>query len=213
MCGRYVNHVKSLEKWKHLLRDWPGDVKLSYNISPTMTVPVFRDRGIGMRWGLIPHWSKDGKSKYATFNARLETVDTKPTYRSAWQHSNRCLIPALGYYEWQLEGGQKQPYFVTSSEEEPVVFAGLWDEWQGEEESILSCTIITKASSGQLRPLHDRMPVMLDPESASQWLDSKPEWSKQLLEDISLPKIEIYKVGRAVNNPRSQGQGLIEPVD
>ncbi len=214
MCGRYANHVKSMGQWMSLLGDWPKDVALGYNVSPTQTVPAFRDgKGVGMRWGLIPHWSQDGKSRYATFNARLESVESRPTYRSAWRRLNRCLIPALGYYEWRIEGGRKYPYFITSKEAGPIIFAGLWDEWQGEGASVLSCTILTRPSSGALVPLHDRMPVMLTVDSAEHWLDSDAGSGKRILEHVLPPKLLVYRVELAVNNPANQGQELIKPVD
>ena len=214
MCGRYANHVKSMQQWTPLLKDWPEDVALGYNVAPTAIVPAFRgNKGVGMRWGLIPHWSQDGKSKYATFNARLESVESKPAYRTAWRHCNKCLIPALGYYEWRVEGGRKQPYFVTSSEAEPLVFAGIWDEWNGDGESILSCSIITTSSIGELVPLHDRMPVMLTVDAAERWLDSDATNAKKILEHAPLLELLVYKVGLAVNHVQNQGQALIEPLD
>lgn len=214
MCGRYANHVESMGKWTSLLGDWPKDAVLGYNISPTQTVPVFRDsKGIGMRWGLIPHWSPDGKSRYATFNARLESVESRPTYRSAWRRLNRCLIPALGYYEWRLEGGRKHPYFITPKEEGPIIFAGLWDEWQGDGASFLSCTILTRPSSAKLASLHDRMPVMLTVDSAERWLDSDVGSCKKILEHVMPPKLLVYRVGLAVNKPTNQGLDLIKPLD
>ncbi len=155
MCGRYANHVKDMGAWADILEDWPTDVTLGYNIAPTRTVPAFYQdreqdstRGIGMRWGLVPAWSREINPKFATFNARSETMAEKPTFRTAWKKSQTCLVPALGYYEWQGPKGNKQPYFIRMKNREPLVMAGLWDCWKQDQEVLFSCTIITRPSEG-----------------------------------------------------------------
>jgi putative SOS response-associated peptidase YedK len=128
MCGRYANHVSEMRSWARILQDWPTDVALSWNIAPSQTVPAFTGpQGVGMRWGLVPHWSKESTPKYATFNARVESVADKPAFRNAWGKSKRCLIPAQGYYEWRKEEKAKQPYFIRSVDGEPMVFGGIWE--------------------------------------------------------------------------------------
>lgn len=201
-----------MRDWADIFADWPKDVSLSYNVSPTQTVPVFTVReGLGMRWGLIPRWFKEVKSKYSTFNARLETVELKPFFKGAWNKSQRCLIPAQGFFEWKKKDRLKQPYFVRSPQEGPLVFAGLWDVWQGEDSTIHSCTIITKPSEGPLTTLHPRMPVLLERRYAQDWFRLSPKESKQLLGEQKVD-LTVYKVSSAVNNPRNEGPGLIKEV-
>ena len=113
MCGRYSNHVKAMLDWAELLGDWPDEVVQSDNVSPTQSIAVFtHEGGAAMRWGMVPNWSREVTSKYATFNARIESVADKPTFKHAWKNAQRCIVPALGYYEWRTEAGSKQPYFI-----------------------------------------------------------------------------------------------------
>lgn len=163
-----------------------------------------------MRWGLVPSWSKEISAKYATFNARIETIESKPAFRKAWKQNQKCLIPALGYYEWQTEQGLKQPYFVTSENGEPLVFAGLWDECRFGDTGLKSCTIITTESKGALQDLHSRMPVMLSVELAKQWLQGGE--GKSLLLDGCLTDFNVYKVDKRVNNSREEGEELVRPI-
>jgi putative SOS response-associated peptidase YedK len=164
-----------------------------------------------MRWGLVPSWSKEISNRYATFNARIESIESKPAFRNAWRRNQKCLIPALGYYEWQKESDGKQPYFVTSKEQGPLMFAGLWDECQFDDASLKSCTIITTESEQHLKDLHSRMPVMLDVDGAKQWLSSDD--GKDVLLSECRADVEIYKVDRRVNNAREEDEGLITCVD
>lgn len=129
MSGRYNNHIKELQGWISLLKQWP-DVKQSYNVAPGSTVTAFRsgtELGEAMRWGLVPTWAKEFDSEYATFNAHLETIETKPTFKTPWKKAQRCLIPMAGYYEWQGEKGNKQPYYVTDQFTGGLVVAGLYE--------------------------------------------------------------------------------------
>ena len=212
MCGRYSSHVDAMRTWVRILGDWPKAVPLSFNVSPTQTVAVYTEQeGVGMRWGLIPHWSKEKKVKYATFNARIETVDAKPVYRAAWKKSQRCVIPAQGFYEWRKEKGKKQPYFIRSRDDDPLVFAGLWDCWYGNDEHLLSCTILTKPSNSLISKLHPRMPVMVEKNHVYEWFRTPLHEAKQLL-FMQQVEVSVYKVGLAVNNPRNDGPDLIQNI-
>lgn len=213
MCGRYSNHVDAMRTWIRILGDWPQDVLLSYNVTPSRTIPVFTAQaGLGMRWGLIPHWSKEGKVPYATFNARSESIESKPAFRSAWKKLQRCLIPAQGFFEWRQEAGIKQPYFIRSLTDDPFVFAGLWDRWKGDQGEWLTCSVITRPSDGVVKDLHPRMPVIVKQSHAGDWLHGSPQAAKQILfeEPIAL---RYHKVSSAVNNPRNDGPELIEQVE
>ena len=212
MCGRYSNHVDAMRSWIRILGDWPKDVTLRYNVSPSQEIPVFTSQGgVAMRWGLIPHWSKDGKSKYATFNTRIETVSEKPTYRSAWRKSQRCLIPAQGFFEWRKEGDRKQPYFIRAKTGDPLVFAGVWDRWKGDDKAILSCAIVTKPADAAIKKIHQRMPLIVGQAVASEWLAVSPDEAMDLAR-VQKEELDIYKVSLAVNNARNDGPELIARV-
>lgn len=211
MCGRFASALKPSDAWLELMQDWPELLFDRYNVSPTSQIGAFVDGHChAMRWGLVPSWSKEISTKYSTFNARIESIESKPAFRHAWQHNQKCLIPALGYYEWQVEQGAKQPYFVTSDEGEPLVFAGLWDECRFGDAALQSCTIITTESKGGLKDLHNRMPVMLGVDSAKQWLLGGED--KTLLLNSCLTEFKVYKVDRRVNNSREEGAQLIEAI-
>jgi len=183
MCGRFTQ----LRAWSDLARLYqimsgstPLNLPARYNVASTQDVPVVRqindshDRGlVTVRWGLVPFWAKDIKVGYSLINARAETVHQKPSFRQAFKQ-RRCLIPANGFYEWKpLEGRRKQPYYITLPEGLPFAFAGLWESWTSPEADIVqSCTIIVTAANEQLRPIHDRMPVILEPELTCGWIPS-----------------------------------------
>ena len=216
MCGRYANHVKDMGAWVDILEDWPGDVTLGYNIAPTRTVPAFykdreqdTTRGTGMRWGLVPAWSREINPKFATFNARSETMAEKPTFRTAWKKSQTCLIPALGYYEWQGPKGDKQPIFIRMKNREPLVMAGLWDCWRQGEQVLFSCTIITQPSEGTLTEVHTRMPVMVDHQHARAWLEDGTNRFNLLTRQQHTELLDFYPVSKTVNRSSSDSEELI----
>src|SRR5262249_53979025 len=143
---------------------------------PTDLLPVCRldrsgDREIAMlRWGLIPYWAKDERIGFKAINARAETVATAPAFREAFKH-RRCLVPANGFYEWKkLPGGRKQPYLIQMRGGSPFSFAGLWERWKKGETPIETFTIITGEPNSLAAELHDRMPVILDPDDYDTWL-------------------------------------------
>jgi len=210
MCGRFANHVQAMHEWLDILGDWPADIPTGYNVAPTQIIPAVQAEGtLPMRWGLVPTWSKEAAPKYATFNARLESVADKPAFRNAWRRSQTCLVPSLGYYEWRTESGGKQPYFIHPPEPGGLlVFAGLWEQREGR----YSCTILTRPSDGELARLHGRMPVMLSPEDARCWLTDGTDSADRLGQSAVYLDARFHAVDRAVGNPRSQGEELIQPV-
>ncbi len=126
MCGRYSNHLKEMSEWSSLLGDWPGEAVLSRNIAPTQSIPVVVENNgkrhcQQMRWGLVPEWSDAAKPRYATFNARVESLSQKPAFRQAFSRSQSCLIPADAYYEWQGEKGRKTMYSVRFKGPSPLL--------------------------------------------------------------------------------------------
>ncbi len=213
MCGRYAYAIKDLGRWGVVFKVILEEVVDKYNIAPSSGVPVFTKEGwFTMRWGLVPSWSKEPKTKYATFNARVETFTTKPLFRSAWQANRRCLIPTTGYYEWKMVGEQKTPFYISSTLNEPLVFAGLWETWGDGEDEFMSCTIITTSARGSLVELHQRMPVILEPDQAVSWLKGTKEEALAILDCPSVNNIRYFQVNKDVGNPRNQGKGLIEPL-
>ena len=217
MCLRFANQLENRGAWGGLLEDWPEEVTLGYNIAPTRTIPAFvhnpqtgSTRGLGMRWGLVPFWSKVPTPRFATFNARSESIAGKPAFRQAWTRSQTCLIPALGYYEWSGEKGNRQPYFIRTRNRDPLVLAGLWDYWQQEGRGFHSCTILTQPGEGALRDIHPRMPVMLELDQAQAWLQDGTRRLPQIAKPPPADKLEAYPVSPVMNRTTSEGRNLIE---
>lgn len=210
MCGRFYLDSNPEDLAHHYSLDDPVDFFTSYNITPSSIIPVIRQHEnsrqlINCSWGLIPHWAKT--TKYKPFNARAETIDQKPFFRYAFQH-NRCLIPANGYYEWSGPQGHKQPFLIKLSKTDLFSFAGLWEHWQSANKIIETCTIITTIANEKIRPVHDRMPVILDPGQYDEWLING---SSEMLTPYTGAMI-YYPVSRKVNSPVSEGRELIEPL-
>ena len=177
---------------------------------------LVRDTGKGRelllaRWGLVPHWSKEAKSKYSTINARAETVAEKPTYRESFK-CRRCLIPATGFYEWRQEDGQKTPHHIRQPGGELFAFAGLWDHWDKEGLGFDSCSIIVTDANKTMHPIHDRMPVILNPAQYNTWLNTE-HFNRAQLEALLVPyggQLEVYPVSPRVNSPKHDDPGCIE---
>ncbi len=219
MCGRFSleDLPKSIKK-KFALMALP-DLVPRYNIAPGQnSVVILQERDNRpecqeLYWGLVPFWAK-GKEA-ATINARSETVDTKPSFREAFK-SRRCLIPASGFYEWHTSGKAKTPfYFTNSSEEQPVVFAGLWEDWHYQGEHLRSFTILTTEANDLMRPIHDRLPVILRPADWDRWLDLQIQ-TREKLNDLFRPVENNYlqcrEVGPYVNNVHHEGKDCITQV-
>jgi putative SOS response-associated peptidase YedK len=194
-----------------------------YNVAPgDEVVGVIRRReqaaeGALMRWGLVPHWSKDPKVGYRTINARAESIDERPAFRRAFER-HRCLIVADGFYEWQrLEDSPrpaKQAYRVTLPDGQPFAFAGLWAAWRTPEDTWLrSCTIVTTVPNETLAPIHDRMPVILPAEAEAAWLDpaGDPDELRGLLRPLPDERTVLHAVGDAVNDANYDGPACLDP--
>lgn len=156
-------------------------------------------------WGFVPHWAKD--TRFRPINAKAETIDEKPFFRSAFKKS-RCLVPANGFYEWQAINGRKQPFYISLPDNELLAFAGLYDHWEHDDDVIDSCVVITTSANETMSGIHSRMPVILHPEDYSSWLG---KGDKSLLQPYS-GKIITCKVSTAVNNPKNNDRSLLEPV-
>ena len=227
MCGRYTATVNPGELETIIGLDaCTFDFQPRYNIAPTQSAPVIaREESCtvlkGMRWGLIPSWADNEKIGYKLINARSETVAKKPAFQDAYK-KRRCLIPADGFYEWESEGGKKQPWHFSLSDGGQFYFAGLWERWkrppidQGDlfsgfcenDDSIETFTILTTSPNGLLMPIHDRMPVMMLSETGNAWLGGETVNMQPI--DSSLMK--GLRVSSLVNDPNYDEPDCIRPA-
>jgi putative SOS response-associated peptidase YedK len=226
MCGRFTN-LMSYRKLVELYRVTepeigPGEpepeLKPRYNVAPSQLCPVVRLNAEGgrelamLRWGLIPAWAEDPKIAYSTINARAETVHEKPAFRAAFR-KRRCLVPADGFYEWKAMGEAKQPFRITMKGGEPFAMAGLWERWDKSGDAIESFTIIVTQGNAVLKPIHDRMPVILHPDTWDAWLASKDTAIPMaLLQSYPAAGMTAYPVSKRVNSPRNDDPEVIEPL-
>src|SRR3954470_2782799 len=185
MCGRFTLTARREAVAAAFDLDDFFDLPPRYNIAPTQWVPAVRldPEGGGrevsaFQWGLIPPWVEDPGIGNRLINARAETVAERSAFRSAFRH-RRCLVGADGFYEWKQEYG-KTPYYFRLGAEGPFALAGLWERWEKGEEPVESCTLITTEANSVVGPVHDRMPVILEPSSYSRWLDPEEERTEAL---------------------------------
>ena len=222
MCGRYT-----LLASPEAIRDQFGlaevpELSPRYNIAPTQPVAAVRlvagqERRelVLLRWGLIPPWADDPAIGNRLINARAETVDDKPSFRSALR-CRRCLVLADGFFEWQTSRGKKQPYYFRLRDGRPFAFAGLWERWsRGGHGAVESCTLVTTEANELVRPMHDRMPVILPPDACGAWLDpavQRPGELQPLLRPYRAEEMTAYPVSVRVNSPRNDDAGCVEAV-
>ncbi len=222
MCGRYslTAPPEAVGRLFELAGPMPN-LEPRYNIAPTQAAPVVglkpdgETRGLAMlRWGLVPSWSDGPDSRLSMINARAETVRTKPAFRAAFK-ARRCLVPADGFYEWQAQGKgrPKQPHRIVRRDGAPFAFAGLWERWQPKDgEPILSFTIIVTDANELLKPIHERMPVILEPGDHEAWLGAAPEEAEALLRPLAADRLEAYPVSPRVNSPKNDDPACIEAL-
>lgn len=221
MCGRFAL-IASGEEIAELfqLSERPL-LAPRYNIAPTQPIAAVRlnphtkqKEATHFHWGLIPSWSKDPAIGNRLINARSETAAEKPSFRAAFKY-RRCLVPATGFYEWQKRGTEKQPYFISAADNEPLAIAGLWEHWQGADGSeIESCTLLTTAPNELVRPFHNRMPVIIERDDYDTWLDPGDGRLDQL-HHLLRPydgDLRAYPVSTVVNNPRHDAADCIRPL-
>ena len=187
MCGRFTLRATP-EALNRLFPSLFDGVALQpqYNIAPSQSVLAVRlnhesgqPEAVRLRWGLVPFWADDPKVGYSLINARVESVRTKPAFREAFK-KRHCLVLADGFYEWQKKEGGKQPYHLRLKNGGPFAFAGLWERWHREDKVVESCTILTTDANTVARPVHDRMPVILDVKDFDRWLDPAVQEPKKL---------------------------------
>lgn len=225
MCGRFTNNAKpeQIEKEFKVGRVNPKLFAPRYNIAPTQMIPAVLEQDgqrivENLKWGLVPHWSKDDSFASKLINARAETLSEKPSFRDAFK-SHRCIIPATGFYEWDKKpSGAKQPFYFYLKDKDVFGFAGLWSEWTDKKTGELreTCTIITTEANKVLEPVHDRMPVILKAKDYDQWLDAKEKDTdklQKLLASYPASEMASYKVSRSVNLPENDLPELIEKIE
>lgn len=217
MCGRFYLDAPNEVLASHFSLDVVPDLFPRFNIAPSQQIAAVLMTEQGrqlklLRWGLIPFWAKDEKIGYSTINARAETVDSKPAFRSAFK-ARRCLIPASGFYEWKTESGGKQPYCILPAKAPFITFAGLYEHWESKEgQHIDSCTIIVTEANKTIQQVHDRMPVMLTPENYAAWIDPTNQEAgslKKLLKPSPDIEFDIFPVSKRVNSPMNDDQACI----
>jgi putative SOS response-associated peptidase YedK len=219
MCGRYASFLpaealRGLFQTVNPTPNWEP----TWNMAPTRNAPVVRlhpetrARHLDLlRWGLVPNWAKDPKSVRQPINARAETIATAPMFRDALAR-RRCLVPVNVFYEWQATDGVKQPFAVARADGRPMVFAGLWEGWRGADGTVMrTFTIVTTNANPMLRPIHERMPVILEPVDWPAWLGEVDSDAATLLRP-SGAELRVWRVGTAVNNVRNDSAALLEPA-
>ena len=220
MCGRFNMTTDPLTRLFMALvgQPFPGGDRL--NVAPTETVPIVaaadgERRLAEMQWWLVPHWSKEPKTRYATFNARSEKMATSNAFRSPFLH-RRCVVPVSGFYEWlkAADGGKQPHYVVPDDADEGLLLAGLWDRWQGGHQRLESFTLVTTAAHETLRWLHDRQPVMLTREEADVWLDpdADPEALLALCTSRIAVPLAVVPTSPRMNNARFKDPACLEAV-
>lgn len=220
MCGRFslTLPVDAIGRLFGVDVEGAPPLTARYNVAPSQPVAAIRrDEESGgrelamLQWGFVPAWARDPVSMRQPINARGETVESKPMFRDAFRR-RRCLIPADGFYEWKKVAGGKQPWRIERADGAPFAFAGLWDRWQSRDgKAIESCLIITTDANETMRPIHDRMPVILDIGRFGPWLEASPVEASDLIEPWH-GELAAYPVSRRLNDPQNDDAGLIEPA-
>lgn len=233
MCGRFTVHDR-LEEMEAFFRLLSGiDLLVEqqhrehwqplFNIAPTHPVSIIRtlkeeEQGEGpqsddilslklaiVQWGLVPLWAKDPSIGAKMINARSETASQKPSFRGPMRY-RRCLIPANGFYEWKSDRvNGKQPYYISSKQERWLLFAGIWDHWTGPDGSeVETAAILTTSANETLKPLHERMPVLIPPSQVTQWLDMElhPREVEHLLQSAPEDQLQMWPVTTRMNSPK-----------
>ncbi|HET6421203.1 MAG TPA: SOS response-associated peptidase [Geobacteraceae bacterium] len=221
MCGRFTLHLP-----REILEEIFGvlvmrDLPRRYNIAPGQNAAVIRVYPDGtrhldlLRWGLVPSWAKNPAVGSRMINARSETAREKPAFRNALKY-RRCIVPASGFYEWREEAGRKKPLYLKLKDDKPMMFAGLWEHWKSTAgDTLESFAILTTGANELIKPVHDRMPLILDREDAELWLDphvTVPERLDAVFKEFPSEKMEMYPVSKTVNSAKNDGPECIRPV-
>ena len=224
MCGRFTITSEATALAQHFALPSLGALSLPrFNVAPSQRVPLLRLDPFGQRelalvvWGLVPAWVRDPRGGARPINARGESVEHKPFFRQAWRRQ-RGLVLADGFYEWQRGGGGKQPFWLHRPDRGPLAFAALWERWRAATggEPIESCTLITTTANAVVRPLHDRMPVILQPDDYARWLAPASADALAALKALLVPApddlLQAVAVTRYVNDPQHDDPACLAPA-
>ncbi len=220
MCGRFALYSSPEELAQYFSATLSYQFAARYNIAPTAIIPVLvqidGERAIvPMRWGLIPSWHSVGQTLGLLNNAKIETVDTKPSFRAPFKR-HRCLIIANGFYEWDSSTKPKQPYYFHMKDDAPIAMAGIWDRWVSEDKSVESCCIITEPANKIVSNVHDRMPALIIPDDIDAWLKSSSQDINILKElaskNESYKHIQKYPVTSKMSKASFEGSNCIERI-
>ena len=224
MCGRFVltNPVEAVAALFDAeptgLADMPSMERPRYNICPTLSVLTIRSGAEGreavpMRWGFLPHWYRTPGDGPLIINARSESIAEKPAFRVA-SRERRCLIPASGFFEWRSSDPKPRTPFYFHAPDHPVfAFAGIWQQWRVEgHDPVDTCAIVTCDANDTMRPIHHRLPVVIQPESRGLWLGEQGKGAARLMHAAPDDFFTMHEVGREVNSARSDAPSLIEAV-
>lgn len=220
MCGRFANTLAS-DVMVQLFEAAPANALPcvpNHNVCPTTDIHVIYRAGdhrrlVPMRWGFIPKWYKTPNDGPLLINARAETLADKPAFRDACR-LRRCLIPADGFYEWHRpEGGDKLPWFIQPADEGPMVFAGIWQDWDQDGQRLSTCAMVTTEAEGRMAEIHHRIPVMLRPADWAKWLGEEGHGAATLMRAAPDSALRFRRVSRAINSNRATGPELIEEIN
>jgi putative SOS response-associated peptidase YedK len=189
----------------------------NHNVCPTVQIPVVTAADAGrrlrpMRWGFIPPWYKKPNGGPLLINARAETIAEKPAFREACR-TRRCLIPVTGFYEWYRDGdGTPLPWFVSRTDKLPLVMAGIWQDWERDDEAHTSCAIVTTGANEAMAKIHHRIPVILAQNEWALWLGEAGKGAARLMKSAPEDALLFHRVSVDVNSNRATGAGLLEPI-
>ncbi|MEE9388017.1 MAG: SOS response-associated peptidase [Paracoccaceae bacterium] len=218
MCGRFAQTLPT-DAMAQLFSARPAndlpDVP-NFNTCPTTNISVISmdeagRRLVSMRWGFIPKWYKKPNDGPLLINARAETIADKPAFRDACR-ARRCLIIASGFYEWTKGAdGTRLPWYISRADGEPIVLAGIWQRWGGDDAPVNTCAIVTTGANAVMSEIHHRMPVILSPDDTGLWLGEAGKGAAALMTSAPQDALQFHRVSPAVNSNRASGPGLIEP--
>jgi putative SOS response-associated peptidase YedK len=221
MCGRFVLENTPEQLMKVYRLSSRPDLSPRYNIAPSQQIAIVRQQNGGdrelvmMQWGLIPSWAKDPAIGYKMINARSETAHEKPSFKQALR-SRRCIVPVSGFYEWEKKGKEKIPHYIHLRDGDIMSLAGLWETWKSPEgERLETCAILTTAANSLLKPLHDRMPVVLHNEEFNLWFNRDVDdinLLAELFHSYPSDRLEEHIVSKGVNSPSNDSPECIVPT-
>jgi putative SOS response-associated peptidase YedK len=218
MCGRFAITLPN-DAMAQLFDAAPAndlpDVP-NFNVCPTTQIHTVFQEGQGrrlapMRWGFLPHWYKSPTDGPLLINARAETIATKPAFRDACRQ-RRCIIPATGFYEWTKDDeGKRLPWYIQRSDGAPLAFAGVWQDWEVEDQRFRTCAVVTAGANEAISQIHHRMPVVLEAADWPLWLGEAGHGAAPLMKAAPEKALRFHRVSTDVNSNRASGESLIEP--